>query len=74
MVRRVIEVGGLRKINHSTGRRVMSLGTILIILLILALVGVLPSWGYSSSWGYAPGGIVGLLLVIVIILALLGRL
>jgi len=53
---------------------VMSLGTILIILLILALVGVLPTWGYSNSWGYGPGGIVGLLLVIIIILALLGRL
>jgi hypothetical protein len=53
---------------------VMSLGTILIILLILALIGVLPTWGYSNSWGYGPGGIVGLLLVIIIILALLGRL
>jgi hypothetical protein len=52
---------------------VMSLGTILIILLILALIGVLPTWGYSNSWGYGPGGIVGLL-VIIIILALLGRL
>jgi len=53
---------------------VMSLGTILIVLLILALVGVLPTWGYSSGWGYGPGGIVGLLLVIIVILALLGRL
>jgi hypothetical protein len=53
---------------------VMSLATILIILLILALIGVLPTWGYSGGWGYGPGGIVGLLLVIVIILALLGRL
>ncbi len=53
---------------------VMSLGTILIILLILALIGVLPTWGYSNAWGYGPGGIVGLLLVIIIILALLGRL
>ena len=51
----------------------MSLGTVLIVLLMLALLGVVPTWGYSSSWGYAPGGIVGLLLVIVIILALLGR-
>lgn len=51
----------------------MSLGTILVVLLVLALVGVLPTWGYSSSWGYAPGGIVGLLLVVIIILALLGR-
>lgn len=51
----------------------MSLATILIILLVLALVGVLPTWGYSSSWGYAPGGLVGLILAIVIILVLLGR-
>ncbi len=58
----------------SKNDRVMSLGTILIIILILALVGVLPTWGYSTSWGYAPGSLVGLLLVIVIILALLGRL
>jgi hypothetical protein len=46
----------------------------LIILLILALIGVLPTWGYSNSWGYGPGGIVGLLLVIIVILALMGRL
>lgn len=52
----------------------MSLGTILIILLILALIGALPTWGYSNSWGYGPGGVIGLLLIIVIILALLGRL
>ncbi len=51
----------------------MSLGTILIVLLVLALIGVLPTWGYSNSLGYAPGGLVGLLLVIIIILALLGR-
>ena len=53
---------------------IMSLGTILIVLLILALIGVLPTWGYSNSWGYGPGGMVGLLLVIIVILALLGRL
>jgi hypothetical protein len=62
------------EIGPEERRRVMSLGTILIVLLILALVGVLPTWGYSSGWGYGPGGIVGLLLVIIIILALLGRL
>ncbi len=51
----------------------MSLGTILIILLILALIGVLPTWGYSSSWGYAPGGGIGLIPLIIIVLVLLGR-
>ena len=51
----------------------MGLTAVLIVLLALALIGVLPTWGYSTSWGYAPGSIVGLLLVIVIILALVGR-
>jgi hypothetical protein len=60
--------------TESNKKNVMSLGTILIVLLILALIGVLPTWGYSNSWGYGPGGIVGLLLVIIVILALLGRL
>lgn len=52
----------------------MTLSTLLIIILILILVGALPNWGYSRSWGYGPGGIVGVILIIVIILALLGRL
>ena len=51
----------------------MSLGTILIIILILALLGALPSWGYSRNWGYFPSGGLGLVLVIVIILVLIGR-
>lgn len=50
------------------------LGTILIILLILLLIGALPRWGYSSGWGYGPAGILGLILVVVLILLLLGRL
>lgn len=49
------------------------LGTILVILLILMLVGAIPRWGYSSGWGYGPSGIVGVLLIIVLILALTGR-
>jgi hypothetical protein len=51
----------------------VGLGTILIVLLILALIGALPSWGYSRRWGYFPSGGLGLVLVIVIVLALLGR-
>lgn len=51
----------------------MGLGTILIIILILALIGALPSWGYSRGWGYYPSGGLGLILVIVIILVLMGR-
>jgi hypothetical protein len=49
------------------------LSTILIIILILLLIGALPTWPYSSGWGYYPGGGVGLLLVIIITLVLLGR-
>ena len=52
----------------------MSLGTILLIVLILILLGVLPTWPHARSWGYAPSGIVGLVLVVVIVLFLLGRL
>lgn len=50
------------------------LGTILIVLLILLLLGALPTWPYSSGWGYYPSGTLGLVLVIIIILALVGRL
>lgn len=50
------------------------LGTILIILLILMLIGALPRWGYSTGWGYGPSGILGLILIVVLILWLLGRL
>ena len=52
----------------------MSLGTILLIVLILILIGVIPTWSHSSSWGYAPAGSIGLILVIVLVLVLLGRL
>ena len=51
----------------------MSLGTILLIVLILILVGVLPSWPHSRSWGYGPSGGIGLVVIILIILLLLGR-
>jgi len=49
------------------------LGTVLIILLILMLIGAVPRWGYSSGWGYGPSGIVGILLIVVLVLALTGR-
>jgi hypothetical protein len=52
----------------------MSTGTILIILVILILIGALPTWPYSSGWGYYPSGGLGLILLIVIILLLTGRL
>jgi len=49
------------------------LGTILIVILVLALLGFLPRWSHSRSWGYAPSGGVGLILFVVVILLLLGR-
>lgn len=52
----------------------MSLGTILLIILILALVGALPTWPHSANWGYYPSGGIGLVVLILIILLLAGRL
>jgi hypothetical protein len=52
----------------------MSIGTILLIVLILILVGALPHWGYSSGWGYWPSGGVGIIVLVLIILLLMGRL
>ncbi|MGN6584882.1 MAG: DUF3309 family protein [Rhizobiaceae bacterium] len=51
----------------------MTLGTILLIILILIVLGSVPTWPYSRGWGYGPSGIVGIILVIVIILILVGR-
>jgi hypothetical protein len=50
------------------------LGTVLIIVLIMALLGVFPRWSHSRQWGYVPSGGVGLVLLIVVVLILLGRL
>jgi len=51
----------------------MSLGTILLIIFVLALVGVFPAWPHSHSWGYGPSGGVGLIVLILVILLLLGK-
>jgi len=51
----------------------MPISTILIIVLVLVLIGAVPSWPHSRSWGYGPSGIVGLLLVVLLILLLMGR-
>ena len=51
----------------------MSLGTILLIVLILFLIGVIPAWPHSRSWGYGPSGGLGLIVIILVILLLLGR-
>lgn len=52
----------------------MSLGTILLIVLVLMLLGAIPTWPHSKSWGYAPSGGLGLVVVILLILVLMGRL
>jgi len=51
----------------------MTLGTLLLIILILMLVGAIPAWPYSRSWGYAPSGTLGAVLLVLLILVLLGR-
>jgi len=51
----------------------MSIGLILLIVLILALIGVLPAWPHSRSWGYRPSGVLSAVLLIVVVLVLLGR-
>ena len=51
----------------------MSIGTILLIILILSLFGALPTWGHSRNWGYRPSGVLGLVVVILLVLVLMGR-
>jgi hypothetical protein len=50
----------------------MSLGTILLVVLILILLGVIPTWPHSRGWGYAPSGVIGAILIILLVLFLLG--
>ena len=58
---------------NSVGKGLAMLGTLLVVVLVLALVGVVPRWSHSREWGYFPTGGVGLALLIVVILVLLGR-
>ena len=51
----------------------MSLGTILLVILILILIGAVPAWPHSRGWGYGPSGILGVVLLVVIVLLLMGR-
>jgi len=52
----------------------MSLGTLLLIILILMLIGAIPSWPHSRSWGYGPSGGLGLVVIVIVVLLLMGRL
>jgi hypothetical protein len=63
----------IKSSNEHSRRSHLMLGTILIVVLILALLGVLPRWNHSSNWGYYPTGGVGLVLLVVVVLLLLGR-
>ncbi|RUU11135.1 DUF3309 domain-containing protein [Mesorhizobium sp. USDA-HM6] len=51
----------------------MTIGTLLVIILILILIGAVPAWPHSRAWGYGPSGIVGVILVVLLILLLMGR-
>ena len=51
----------------------MSIGTILLIVVILILIGVIPAWPHARSWGYGPSGIVGVILIILLVLLVMGR-
>jgi Protein of unknown function (DUF3309). len=62
--------------NETTYRKekIMSVGTILLVVLLLVLIGALPAWPHSRSWGYFPSGLVGLAVVVWVVLILMGRL
>ncbi len=52
----------------------MSIGTLILIILVLALIGIVPAWPHSRSWGYGPSGGIGLIVVVLLILLLMGKL
>jgi hypothetical protein len=64
----------LNPIAHIFKENLMSLGTILLIVLILMLIGAIPTWPHSRSWGYAPSGVLGLGVVVIVVMLVLGRL
>jgi hypothetical protein len=51
----------------------MSLGTVLLVIVVLLLLGVIPRWPHSRSWGYAPSGVIGTVLIVLLVLLLMGR-
>jgi hypothetical protein len=59
--------------DTNTKESAMTLGTILLIIFILLLIGAIPTWPYSRGWGYGPSGILGVILIVVIVLLLMGR-
>ena len=75
--RRTGEIAGasLRSVLRGSvvEENIMSIGTILLIVLLLMLVGAIPSWAHSKSWGYGPSGGIGLVVVVIVVLLLMGR-
>jgi hypothetical protein len=70
-----LHIGGDRRTRPPYTKEIaMSLGTILLIVLVLMLIGVLPTWPHSSGWGYGPSGGLGLVVVILLVLLVMGRL
>jgi hypothetical protein len=67
------EYSRLKSSSSLIGEMAMSLGTILLIVLVLLLIGALPAWPYSGSWGYYPSGGLGLVLVVLLVLVVMGR-
>jgi hypothetical protein len=66
-------VAASQSLHPLTLKRKIMLGTVLVVLLVLMLLGVLPTWSHSRNWGYAPTGGLGLVLTILVILILLGK-
>jgi Na+/melibiose symporter-like transporter len=62
-----------RRNRHIAREILMTLGTILIVILVLMLIGAIPSWPHSRAWGYGPSGVLGTVLVVILILVLIGR-
>jgi Kef-type K+ transport system membrane component KefB len=60
-------------IQRQHAEAIMS-STVLIVILVIILVGALPTWGHSRNWGYAPSGLLGTVLIVLLVLALMGRL
>jgi hypothetical protein len=70
---RGLRASELNVLTRNTEEKPVTLGTILLIVLLLMLVGAFPSWSHSRSWGYGPSGGLGLVLVVVVVLLLMGR-
>jgi Protein of unknown function (DUF3309) len=70
---RGLRAGELNALTRDTEEKPVTLGTILLIVLVLMLVGAFPSWSHSRRWGYGPSGGLGLVLVVVVVLLLMGR-